>query len=498
KVEYTVNGNKDSAPYPKPVIQVQEPQITTTSIKVEKVWEDDFESHDPVEVVLIKSDGAGDTDIVGTKTLSADNNWKEQWDDLELQNGTTEYSYTVQEVNIPENYQCSISQSVDPDTNITNVTITNTYDPNTEDLNYYIVNTLQYDDLTVQKVWEDSDNALEKRPDEIGITISENGNAENVHNITLVKNNVSSTDTNMWETTVKVPKFKEDTNSKYDAEEHLELNSDYQQKGDCAVSGDGKTYTFTNELKSTQITVNKVWNDNDLDKRPTSISFKLEYRDAGSQNETDWKPYGEQTYTLTANTWETTIDNLPAVYEYRVVEINTPAGYISKVDGYTITNTLKWTAVKTNKPLPGEEEDAVGLEGALFELKDSSNNVIATGESGEDGSITWKKDGKEVVLDNLNDKYTITETRAPAGYMIHEGGWNVVFENGVLTKFDNGDVFGDAEKGVVINLENEMLYELPETGGSGIYWYMLGGVLLMMAGSLLVYKKRRGEVLRRK
>lgn len=201
---------------------------------------------------------------------------------------------------------------------------------------------------------------------------------------------------------------------------------------------------------------------------------------------------------MTANTWETTIDNLPAVYEYRVVEINTPAGYISKVDGYTITNTLKWTAVKTNKPLPGEEEDAVGLEGALFELKDSSNNVIATGESGEDGSITWKKDGKEVVLDNLNDKYTITETRAPAGYMIHEGGWNVVFENGVLTKFDNGDVFGDAEKGVVINLENEMLYELPETGGSGIYWYMLGGVLLMMAGSLLVYKKRRGEVLRRK
>ena len=51
---------------------------------------------------------------------------------------------------------------------------------------------------------------------------------------------------------------------------------------------------------------------------------------------------------------------------------------------------------------------------------------------------------------------------------------------------------------LVFQYENTALYDLPEAGGSGIYWYMLGGVLLMMAGSLLVYKKRRGEVLRRK
>ena len=43
---------------------------------------------------------------------------------------------------------------------------------------------------------------------------------------------------------------------------------------------------------------------------------------------------------------------------------------------------------------------------------------------------------------------------------------------------------------------NELLYDLPSAGGPGIYLYMLGGTMLMMAGALLVYKKRKEEVLR--
>ena len=106
---------------------------------------------------------------------------------------------------------------------------------------------------------------------------------------------------------------------------------------------------------------------------------------------------------------------------------------------------------------------------------------------------------KEIDIQHLEDGvYTITETKAPAGYVIDADGWTVEFKDGVLVKFDGNNVSGTINDGVVIQLDNEMLYELPEAGGTGIYWYMLGGVLLMMAGSLLVYKKRRGEVLRRK
>ena len=111
--------------------------------------------------------------------------------------------------------------------------------------------------------------------------------------------------------------------------------------------------------------------------------------------------------------------------------------------------------------------------------------------------ITWVP-AKGVDLNALDGTYTIKETKAPDGYTVNKSVWTVKFDKGLLVEFGGNEETGTADDGVVIKLENEKLYELPETGGSGIYWYMLGGVLLMMAGSLLVYKKRRGEVLRRK
>ncbi|EOS67485.1 LPXTG-domain-containing protein cell wall anchor domain, partial [Dorea sp. 5-2] len=40
------------------------------------------------------------------------------------------------------------------------------------------------------------------------------------------------------------------------------------------------------------------------------------------------------------------------------------------------------------------------------------------------------------------------------------------------------------------------VYRLPSTGGSGIYWYMFGGVLLMAGAMLMTYRNKRKEVLR--
>ena len=36
-------------------------------------------------------------------------------------------------------------------------------------------------------------------------------------------------------------------------------------------------------------------------------------------------------------------------------------------------------------------------------------------------------------------------------------------------------------------------YTLPETGGTGIYWYMAGGMLLMMVAAVAIYRKRYYE-----
>ena len=43
---------------------------------------------------------------------------------------------------------------------------------------------------------------------------------------------------------------------------------------------------------------------------------------------------------------------------------------------------------------------------------------------------------------------------------------------------------------------DEVLYELPSTGGFGIYWYMFSGILLMLAAALITYRNKRKEVLR--
>ena len=260
--------------------------------------------------------------------------------------------------------------------------------------------------------------------------------------------------------------------------------------------------TFVNKLKTKSITVHKEWNDGDITTRPEGIQFKLLYR---TGNSGDFTQYGDGIYTITKDDrdngtpWIKVIHNLPVKYEYKVEEIGAEerSGYLTDVtsegNSFTITNTLKWSAKKVSEQW--DDETVKNLKGAEFELKNGST-VIATGTSGEDGMIAWTvKDGQNVDLQKLNGTYTIIETKAPEGYMIHENGWTLIFNNGLLTTFDGNEVKGTATDGVVINLSNKQLYELPETGGIGIFWYTIGGMLLMMAAALVLYKRKCREVL---
>ena len=52
---------------------------------------------------------------------------------------------------------------------------------------------------------------------------------------------------------------------------------------------------------------------------------------------------------------------------------------------------------------------------------------------------------------------------------------------------------GTAENGVVIELTNQKVYTLPSTGGSGIYWYMIGGMVLMSTAAWILYKNKCRE-----
>ncbi|RGN87001.1 LPXTG cell wall anchor domain-containing protein [Blautia obeum] len=47
----------------------------------------------------------------------------------------------------------------------------------------------------------------------------------------------------------------------------------------------------------------------------------------------------------------------------------------------------------------------------------------------------------------------------------------------------------------VLTIQNQILYSLPSTGGSGIYWYMIGGMVLMSTAAWILYKNKCKEVL---
>ena len=60
-----------------------------------------------------------------------------------------------------------------------------------------------------------------------------------------------------------------------------------------------------------------------------------------------------------------------------------------------------------------------------------------------------------------------------------------------ITSYSEND--NDLITVITLNFEDEVLYILPETGGSGVYVYTIGGILLMLAGSLLLYKNKNNK-----
>lgn len=454
-------------------------KVTSTSIKVVKKWEGNGPKT-PIRVSLWQSSGNGSATRYGEVVTLQEGSWEYTWKNLPQSSGSgselVTYTYAVREENIPTNYVSNITYNYGSE--LTTATITNGYDTNCADESYYIENVLQTEQWNMNKVWDD-DIDTSTRPDSVNVTV--NGMTFELD------------ETNGWTKSVTVLKKK---NVSYTATETFESDNYEQAEKILDRTDAGMSVTFVNRLKTTSITVKKEWNDNDITDRPKNIQFKLLY----SKDGINWYPYGDGTYSMTeedmaaGKPWSVVFDNLAAIYQYKVEELNAgSSAYVSSVSKdtsgteYTITNTLKWSAKKVNAQWSSEA--IVGLKGAEFELK-KGQTVIATGTSGTDGIIEWSAD-----VTKLDGTYIIIETKAPEGYMIRETGWEVVFENGLLKTVDKKAVSGDAENGVVIQLENTAAYELPSTGGFGIYVPMMSGVILMMAAAMIFMKNKRREVL---
>ena len=160
--------------------------------------------------------------------------------------------------------------------------------------------------------------------------------------------------------------------------------------------------------------------------------------------------------------------------------------YSKDTDGTrVITNTKNDQSIKIVK----QNNSGINLEGATFTLKDA-NNQPTEYTSNENGIVF---NGK------INyGTYTLTEIKAPNGYSVLTTDITItVGQDGVSVSDSNNKVSVNPENDgtYTVIVKNDMLYSLPSTGGSGIFWYSICGMLLMMAAAWILYKNKCREVL---
>lgn len=164
---------------------------------------------------------------------------------------------------------------------------------------------------------------------------------------------------------------------------------------------------------------------------------------------------------------------------------------------YTVTNTKSSQKIKVLKKQSGSGSSNVYLEGAEFTLKDNGGKIVKIGTN-ITGTYISDENGLVLEGDIEYGEYTLTEVKAPQGYTVLKDPIRVtVDENGITVNENEKVSYNKSESDdiYVITVTNDMLYDLPKTGGIGIFWYTIGGMLLMMAAALVLYKRKCREVL---
>ena len=523
-----------------------------TSVTVNKVWQDHNNPNRPASIdVELYYRAAGSEDAwkkYDTQTLSTANNWTYTWHNMPKDG----YEYRVHEVGEENgkfgNYITAYSEeggllTKNPDKTFSG-TITNSGSPSTY--------------ITVTKKWDDGDNANSSRPDSVDfylyyrkvgdtkwtqypngkltLTAAKNWTGK-YENLPVYWGN-TNTDEKMEYTVMEINgnaplsnggELPGTTGYKYTVsypEGYIEndFGRGYEAQTDNSeIPQETLNLTVTNSL-GVSIKVNKVWKGHDPESG--TVIYAGLYQ-AGKSVKDKWVELKAD------NNWTATFQYLTPAKDYSVKELRQvesgetaeftidTVGYVGVNSGQettvgnikydvsygapipdtsdmslstvTITNQAQWQLIKYSS---SSEDKKLTLEGAEFELKNNDDNTVYKGVSDKNGIVNWKIGDTEFTDVFPNGTYTLTETAAPTGYALGDpvtfemkdgvpanmNGENAVIKDGILTFY----------------YANEAIYSLPSSGSSGIYGYLLGGMLLMMAASLIVYKTKRGEVLKRK
>lgn len=161
-----------------------------------------------------------------------------------------------------------------------------------------------------------------------------------------------------------------------------------------------------------------------------------------------------------------------------------------------ITNAAAWQLRKISSNSAGNTK--LGLQDAEFTLVNGDTTIYA--KSYEDGFVKFYTDKNFTteVKYLIDGTYTVTEVKAPSGYAVNSTGWKITVANGTVAavKEGNTSINGYMQNEVLtFDMTNTPIYSLPNSGGSGIYWFSICGMLLMMAAAWIIYKNKCRAVL---
>lgn len=164
----------------------------------------------------------------------------------------------------------------------------------------------------------------------------------------------------------------------------------------------------------------------------------------------------------------------------------------------TYTNKLK-TANLDLKKTDEKQDNPTYLNGAYFKLEKKSGNAWVSVKESYDRFVVSKED---IELKKLRyGEYRLTEVTAPSGYMLLSSPICFTVSNGTVT-LTNAEGTASSmwtlttnSTTPVLTIKNQKVYTLPSTGGNGIYWYMIGGMVLMSTAAWILYKNKCREVL---
>lgn len=325
-------------------------------------------------------------------------------------------------------------------------------------------------------------------------------------------------------TEFKVNEIKPD-DSKY--KDPIKKVEDGSCDGGTVTGSDGKIalekdahVIITNTLK-VDLTVNKVWSDRGI--KHSSIYAGLYEADGTPIKSAELNEDNQYRYVFG------NVSSSDLVYELRPVTVNENAeftingkGYVKvkendiivakanntdtkyKVsygkkaeDGTMITQTITNTKIVTKLNLIKVEKNNKEhlLENAEFALYTANDNYTYEESNLVTNKIKTDSNGRATVNGLVPGKYVLKETKAPEGYSLSANVWQVlVRDNQSVEVTLNGVPVEKSDDGAFV-IENIKLYSLPSTGGSGIYWYMIGGMVLMSAAAWILYKNKCREVL---